>query len=191
MTQQFGKYRATVSDNEDPTASGRLKVDVPSANITDVWAAACLPPVPQSLVQLPASGSGVWVEFEEGDTSRPIWTGILWGADIGTDATLATEGTLTLRANTIEVQPSNDMTVSVGSNLAVTAGTALTATAGTSIGLNAGGGLNMAAATAAVSAGEVDVSAAMSNFSGVVKSNTLVTDSVVSASYTPGAGNVW
>ncbi len=42
-----------------------------------------------------------------------------------------------------------------------------------------------------VSAGMVKVDAAMSNFSGIVKCDTLITNSVVSTSYTPGAGNVW
>ncbi len=37
----------------------------------------------------------------------------------------------------------------------------------------------------------VKVDAAMSTFSGVVKCDTLISNSVVSASYTPGAGNIW
>jgi uncharacterized protein involved in type VI secretion and phage assembly len=42
-----------------------------------------------------------------------------------------------------------------------------------------------------VTAGMVTVDSAMSTFSGVVQCNTLITTSVVSSSYTPGAGNVW
>ena len=42
-----------------------------------------------------------------------------------------------------------------------------------------------------VSAGMVTVNAAMSKFSGVVQCDTLITNTVVSAMYTPGAGNVW
>ena len=42
-----------------------------------------------------------------------------------------------------------------------------------------------------VTAAMVTVDAAMSKFSGVVKADTVITNSVVSASYTPGAGNVW
>jgi hypothetical protein len=42
-----------------------------------------------------------------------------------------------------------------------------------------------------VSAGLVTVNAAMSRFSGVVQADTVITNSVVSASYTPGAGNIW
>ena len=42
-----------------------------------------------------------------------------------------------------------------------------------------------------VSASMVTVDAAMSKFSGVVQADTVITNSVVSASYTPGAGNIW
>jgi hypothetical protein len=42
-----------------------------------------------------------------------------------------------------------------------------------------------------VSASMVTVNAAMSRFSGVVQADTVITNSVVSASYTPGAGNIW
>ena len=47
------------------------------------------------------------------------------------------------------------------------------------------------ASTAEISAGSVTVNAGMSTFSGVVKCDTLITNSVVSSSYTPGAGNIW
>ena len=42
-----------------------------------------------------------------------------------------------------------------------------------------------------MSAGMVTVDAGMSKFSGVVQCDTLITNSVVSSSYTPGAGNIW
>jgi len=42
-----------------------------------------------------------------------------------------------------------------------------------------------------VSAGLLSVHAAMSRFDGVLKCDTLISNAVVSASYTPGAGNVW
>ena len=35
------------------------------------------------------------------------------------------------------------------------------------------------------------VDAGMSKFSGVVQCDTLISNSVISASYTPGAGNIW
>ena len=42
-----------------------------------------------------------------------------------------------------------------------------------------------------ISAGAVTVNAGMSRFSGVVQADTVITNSVISASYTPGAGNIW
>ena len=42
-----------------------------------------------------------------------------------------------------------------------------------------------------ITASMVKVDAGMSTFSGVVQCDTLITNSVVSSSYTPGAGNLW
>jgi uncharacterized protein involved in type VI secretion and phage assembly len=47
------------------------------------------------------------------------------------------------------------------------------------------------ASTVDVSAGMVTVDAGLSRFSGVVQCDTLISNAVVSASYTPGAGNIW
>jgi uncharacterized protein involved in type VI secretion and phage assembly len=43
----------------------------------------------------------------------------------------------------------------------------------------------------AVSAAMVTVDAGISKFSGIVQCDTLLSNSVISASYTPGAGNIW
>ena len=56
---------------------------------------------------------------------------------------------------------------------------------------NASAKVTVQAAQVEVSAGMVTVDAGMSKFSGVVKADTVITNSVVSASYTPGAGNIW
>lgn len=80
--RHFGKYRGTVSDNNDPTSRGRLKVRVPAVlGDLDVWAMPCVPYAGQGVgfYMLPESGTGVWVEFEAGDASYPIWTGCFWG----------------------------------------------------------------------------------------------------------------
>ena len=42
-----------------------------------------------------------------------------------------------------------------------------------------------------IKAASVDVQAATSKFSGQVQTDTVVTNSVISKSYTPGAGNIW
>jgi hypothetical protein len=57
--------------------------------------------------------------------------------------------------------------------------------------INTSAKLTVNASLVAVSAGMVTVDAGMSKFSGVVQCDTLISNSVVSASYTPGAGNIW
>ena len=42
-----------------------------------------------------------------------------------------------------------------------------------------------------VSTSILTVNAGMSRFSGTVQADTVLTNSVISASYTPGAGNIW
>jgi uncharacterized protein involved in type VI secretion and phage assembly len=51
--------------------------------------------------------------------------------------------------------------------------------------------VKVSASQVEVSAGMVKVDAAMSQFSGMVKCDVLQTNSVISSSYTPGAGNIW
>ena len=46
------------------------------------------------------------------------------------------------------------------------------------------------ASTIELNAGLLDVTAGMSKFSGVVQSDTVITNTVVAATYTPGAGNI-
>jgi uncharacterized protein involved in type VI secretion and phage assembly len=47
------------------------------------------------------------------------------------------------------------------------------------------------ASTVEISAGLVTVNAGMSRFSGVVQADTVITNTVISSTYTPGAGNIW
>jgi hypothetical protein len=77
----FGKYRGTVTDNSDSTNRGRVKVRVPAVlKDLEVWAMPCLPFTGDGVgtYLVPDSGAGVWVEFEGGDPSYPIWTGGFW-----------------------------------------------------------------------------------------------------------------
>ncbi|MFZ1611985.1 MAG: phage baseplate assembly protein V [Chitinophagales bacterium] len=77
----FGKYRGLVTDNNDATNRGRVKVNVPAVfNELEVWALPCLPYTGDNVgfYTIPDSGAGVWVEFEGGDPSFPIWTGGFW-----------------------------------------------------------------------------------------------------------------
>jgi uncharacterized protein involved in type VI secretion and phage assembly len=57
--------------------------------------------------------------------------------------------------------------------------------------VNASAKVTINASTAEISAGMLTVNAGMSKFSGVVQADTVISNSVVSSSYTPGAGNIW
>jgi uncharacterized protein involved in type VI secretion and phage assembly len=84
MDKYFGKYRATVLNNIDPMQMGRLMVQVPDVSnvIPSSWAMPCLPfaGIQNGFYVVPAIGSGVWVEFEQGNTDYPIWVGCYWGS---------------------------------------------------------------------------------------------------------------
>jgi uncharacterized protein involved in type VI secretion and phage assembly len=78
----YGKYRGTVISNEDRTGRARLKVKVPMVmGEAEVWALPALPLAGRDMgcYLIPEAGAGVWVEFEAGDPSVPIWTGCFWG----------------------------------------------------------------------------------------------------------------
>ena len=77
----FGKYRGRVTDNRDPLLRGRLKLQVPQVlGTSEVWALPCVPYAGKDVgfFALPKTGTSVWVEFEAGDPSYPICTGMLW-----------------------------------------------------------------------------------------------------------------
>ncbi len=79
----YGKYRGQVADTNDPLQSGRVKVSVPEVlgDVQTGWALPCTPYASKGhgLYTIPPVGASVWVEFEAGDVSRPIWTGGWWG----------------------------------------------------------------------------------------------------------------
>lgn len=82
----YGKYRGFVSDNQDPDNLGRLKATVPGLLGTETcgWALPCVPyggDVEQGLFAIPEVGAGVWIEFEGGDLSYPIWVGTWWSSN--------------------------------------------------------------------------------------------------------------
>ncbi len=78
----FGKYRGVVVNNLDPLGESRLLINVPSIpHALNMWAQACVPyaGIMEGFHVIPAIGSNVWVEFEAGNPSYPLWVGFYWG----------------------------------------------------------------------------------------------------------------
>jgi hypothetical protein len=70
-----GIYRGVCVNAVDPLLQSRLQVSVPAVpDVSGAWAQACLPPGWSG--SLPAPGDGVWVMFEGGDASYPVWIGV-------------------------------------------------------------------------------------------------------------------
>jgi uncharacterized protein involved in type VI secretion and phage assembly len=215
----YGVYPALVSDLKDPDGQGRVLVTLPWAPDTgnaryEAWArlATLMGGKNRGSWFIPDVNDEVLVSFEGGDPRRPYVVGGLWngkdtppesmdgsgrnarkvlrsrnGVKITLDDTDGQEKlvletpagqTVTLQdgPGTVEVKDANGNTVRLeASGITVNAAAKVTITAG----------------TAEISAATLTVNAGMSKFSGVVQADTVITNSVVSASYTPGAGNIW
>jgi hypothetical protein len=103
-TRFYGKYRGIVTDVD--AATMRIKASVPSvfgSGVTTGWCSPCVPYAGPKVgfVMLPETGSGVWIEFEGGDLSFPIWTGCYWnngdipdGASADVKSIVTTAGSL-------------------------------------------------------------------------------------------------
>lgn len=82
----FGKYEGVVTDSADPLEIGRVRARVPAVlgeEVQSGWALPCAPfggGKDRGFLFVPEVGDTVWIEFAGGDPSRPIWTGVFWGA---------------------------------------------------------------------------------------------------------------
>jgi len=136
----YGKYRGHVTDNNDPGDLGRIKATVPRVlGVEETgWA---LPAFiyggarEQGFFAVPDVGAGVWIEFEAGDLSYPIWTGTWYTNGAIPEAAQAGKKVLKTKAGhklvldddggTLEITDSNGNTVSMDSNtMKVAAGSA-------------------------------------------------------------------
>jgi uncharacterized protein involved in type VI secretion and phage assembly len=111
----LGKFRGMVLNNIDPMQIGRLQIQVPDVTglAPATWAMPCAPVagIQSGIFALPAIGSGVWVEFEQGNIDFPIWVGCFWGsaAEVPALARLTPPGVASI---TLQTTLQNGLTVS-------------------------------------------------------------------------------
>jgi len=94
----FGKYRGIVTDVDSSTL--RIKATVPSVlgGTPTGWCQLCVPYAGPNVgfFFVPDVGAAVWIEFEGGDVSYPIWSGCFWRAgELPSDAKPTTRGVVT------------------------------------------------------------------------------------------------
>ncbi|HEX3184534.1 MAG TPA: phage baseplate assembly protein V [Pyrinomonadaceae bacterium] len=80
----YGIYRATVVNNIDPMQTGRIQVIVLDAGgfTPSSWCNPCVAFAGRQsgAFVLPQIGSGVWIQFENGDPDQPVWMGGWYGS---------------------------------------------------------------------------------------------------------------
>ncbi|MCJ8500105.1 phage baseplate assembly protein V [Desulfatitalea alkaliphila] len=163
---------------------------------------------------IPDVDDEVVVSFINGDSRYPVVLGSLWNGNDPAPETLGGGGhavdrwTLVGKAGTriaIEEETPGEATIrfttpggTSGELTDAGGGKVVFSTAGTTVTINTRGvtvdtplTVKVQATQVTVSAAQVQVDAPISKFSGVVQAETVITNSVISASYTPGAGNIW
>jgi uncharacterized protein involved in type VI secretion and phage assembly len=215
----YGVYPALVADIQDPDGQGRVKVTLPWSPDTgsaryEVWArlATFMAGNNRGSWFIPDVNDEVLVAFEGGDPRRPYIVGALWNGSDSPPETMDGAGNnykKVLRSRngvkvtlddqngqekfivetpggqriTLQDGPGSITIEDSNGNSAKMEAAGVTVTAAAKVTINA--------STVEVSAGMVTVNAGMSKFSGVVQCDTMISNAVISASYTPGAGNIW
>ena len=160
----FGLYRGIVINNVDPLRNERVQAEVPAvAPGTMGWA----PVIGGRHLDV---GDTVFVSFEGGDVNYPVVLGPVGGSPNGPALPAGTSLVVDEATGTIELRHSTGTVVSIGASGKVL--------------IESVTGVDIVAPV-------VDIESALVKVAGVLQTQMLVADSVVSASYSPGAGNIW
>jgi uncharacterized protein involved in type VI secretion and phage assembly len=215
----YGAFPALVTDIVDPEGLGRVKIALPWSPDTagaryETWArlATFMAGNNRGSWFIPDVDDEVLIVFEGGDPRRPYVIGSLWngkdsppesmdGAGKNFKKVLRSRNGVKLTMDDNDGREQFILETPGGQKLTLKDGPGaveIVDSNGNSIKLEASGititasaKVTINASQVAVSAGMVTVDAAMSKFSGVVQCDTMISNSVISASYTPGAGNIW
>ena len=213
----YGLYTGLVTDVQDPERQGRVRVRLPWTTDPDgdpfeIWArlVTLMAGANRGSWFVPDPNDEVMIAFEGGCPWSAMVVGSVWNGVDAPPETMDSNNnirSITSRSGirvrfddteggvqfTLET-PGGQKVVCADSPAKVeisdasgnqvtmdTAGISLTSSTKVSISAN----------QLEVSASMVNVSAGMSKFSGVVQSDTNMTNTTISSTYTPGAGNIW
>jgi uncharacterized protein involved in type VI secretion and phage assembly len=217
MRKLNGVFSTVVIDNIDPDNLGRVKIRLPQIGESDqsghdAWArlATLMAGPNRGTWFIPEINDEVLVAFEAGDVRRPFVIGSLWNAaSVPPGSMDASNNKKLLRSRNgvkitlddqigqerfiVETPGGQKITLQDGPGsieIADSNGNSMKfETSGITV--NASAKVTINASAVEIRSGMVTVDAGMTKFSGVVQCDTLISNSVISASYSPGAGNIW
>lgn len=212
-----GAQLALVKSIQDPANMGRVQVQMYGADPDGaalIWARVTVPFAGSNYgaFLIPNVGEEVLILFVGGDSRYPVVVGSLWNGSHELPETIpgkkVDRWTITGRNGTriaiveesdgqekIEIETPAGATATLTDanggeiSLSVSSHSITMGSAGVSI--ETSGEFSVDASTISMTAGSVSVTAGSADFSGSITCNSLTTPSVVSGSYTPGAGNIW
>lgn len=215
----YGVYVAQVTDIKDPDGQGRVRIKLPwspdgSDGEYQAWArvTTLMAGSNRGSWFIPHVDDEVLIAFSAGNARHPFVIGSLWngqdqppesmdGAGNNYKKTIQSKNGVRVCFNDQDGQESLTLETPGGQSLELKdgpGGITVEDSNGNSIKLGPSGITVTASAQVKVEASVVTVSASVisvdcpfSTFSGVVKADTVITNSVISSSYTPGAGNIW
>lgn len=214
----MGLHLAEVTDLADPERQNRVRVKLYAVSGTagqagELWARVCtlFAGNNRGAFWMPDVGDEVLVGFLMGDSRAPIVLGGLWNGSTPAPETLDAQNNLkvvrsrngnrivlddTTGSEKVMVETPGGQRITLHDNatdlitVEDSAGNKVTmgpAGMTSQIGLE----VKVTCATVKVDAGYVEINAPIVKCSAMLKCETLVASSVISASYTPGAGNIW
>ena len=200
-------HLGTVLNNADPESRGRIQVKLHATGL-ELWASVIVASAGSGygVSQLPRQNEQVVLAFVS--PNLPMVLGAVWSGSNSQpdDAAPVEERYLIQTPAGTQVllddqAPKIEIKTPAGYHLTITdegSGTVTLEKGGEKIEMSASGISITSAAKVTVQASQVDITASMvkvdagmSRFSGVVQCDTLISNAVVSSSYTPGAGNLW
>jgi uncharacterized protein involved in type VI secretion and phage assembly len=213
----YGVYLARVVENVDPDLQWRVLVslpETPGGAPAEAWArlATLMAGKQRGTWFHPEVDDEVLVAFEGGDPRRPYVVGALWNASAPPPEGVNSNDPGAVRL----IRSRNGNTIALHDQMGDEALVLQTPKGQSVILQDSKGGLieisdsngnqvrltpegvqvvasskvTVTASTVEVSAASLTVNSGMSTFSGVLKADTVITNSVISASYSPGVGNI-
>lgn len=214
----LGLQLARVIDLEDPAQQGRVRIRLFALSGVDdqegeLWARVCtlFAGNNRGAFWMPDIDDEVLVGFVMGDPTAPIVLGGLWSGSAAPPEQLDAQNRLkVVRSRNgnrlilddtegaeralLETPGGQRLTLAVangGSALLEDAAGNSVSTGPAGVTHQVGNKFTLNAAEVEINAARVTINAALVDCSGVVRCMTLQTQAVISASYTPGAGNIW